>query len=84
MRKTRQNKNIGLWSPSCVQHGFTDNIPFADERWKVKGLTVAEAIQNFLNNSENGQWLLDDGPWPTNEGCSGRSHNKINNILNRI
>lgn len=37
----------------------------------MKGYTVADAIQRFLNDPNHPDWLVDDGPWPTNAGCNG-------------
>jgi len=40
-------KDVGVWAPSCVQHGFTDMSSFNDPKYKVpstSGLMVYEAI----------------------------------------
>ena len=45
--------NAGVWSPSCVQHGFTDSPSFNDPRYKVPGLvgkSIPETIAEFLAN----------------------------------
>jgi hypothetical protein len=31
-------KNAGLWSPSCVQHGFSDNPSLNSANYKVPGV----------------------------------------------
>lgn len=41
-------KDVGVWAPSCVQHGYTDMRSFTDSRYKipsVNGPMVSEAIQ---------------------------------------
>lgn len=65
--------DIGLWSPACVQHGFSDERSFTDEHFKVKGVGLAEAVQRFLDNPTEAPWLVDEDPWPSNSGCSGLS-----------
>lgn len=65
--------DIGLWAPACVQHGFSDEISFTDEHYKVKGVSLAEAVQYFINNPNSAPWLQDENPWPSNSGCSGLS-----------
>jgi hypothetical protein len=40
--------NIGLWAPSCIQHGFTGSATFTDPRFQIpsaNGSTVSEAIR---------------------------------------
>ena len=53
-------KDVGLWAPSCAQHGFTDTDTFTDGNFRVGGLTVSEAIQQFLDNPERAPWLIDE------------------------
>ncbi len=31
--------NTGVWSPACVQHGFSDSLSFNDPNYKIPGLT---------------------------------------------
>jgi len=43
--------NLGVWSPSCIQHGFTTTHDFNSPNYKVPGLVgkmMTEAIQEFL------------------------------------
>jgi hypothetical protein len=64
----------GLWSPSCVQHGYTDSSAFNDPRYKVPGLTgksIPETIAEFLAHPEKPPVVVDNVDWPWNEGCSG-------------
>lgn len=47
----RVKADAGVWSPSCVQHGFTDTRSFNDARYKVPGLvgkSIPETIAEFL------------------------------------
>ena len=30
-----ERTDVGAWSPSCVQHGFTDMSSFTDPRFKI-------------------------------------------------
>jgi hypothetical protein len=30
-----QKKNMGVWSPSCVQHGFVNDHSFNDTNYRV-------------------------------------------------
>ncbi len=44
----RIKPHTGVWSPACVQHGFTDSISFNDPHNKIPGLTgkgIPETIQ---------------------------------------
>lgn len=67
-------KDVGLWAPSCVQHGYTDTTTFTDPRFQIpsaNGPTVSEAISQFLENPDSPPWYMDQVPWPYNSGCSG-------------
>ena len=72
-----QTHILGVWGPGCVQHGFTDEFSFSDDKYRVPsgtGMKADEAITQFLKDPENAPWLLDEGVWPaTNEGCNGLS-----------
>lgn len=68
-------KNVGAWSPACVQHGYSDVRTFTDPRFKVKGKMVYEALGEFLQNPDSAPWLVDEQPWPSNKGCSGLETN---------
>ena len=30
-----EKKNVGVWGPACIQHGFSDEGSFANEKYKV-------------------------------------------------
>lgn len=64
-------KNIGIWGPACVQHGFESYASYNNSDYMVNNTTLMQAIENFLNNQNNAQWLLDERKWPENKGCSG-------------
>ncbi len=69
--------DVGMWSPSCVQHGFTDTMSFTDVRITVpsaNGPTIAEAISEFLKDPSNAKVYLDQVPWPYNTACNGISN----------
>jgi hypothetical protein len=45
--------DVGLWAPSCIQHGFSDSNSFNDPSYKVPqktGITLVEALKEFLLN----------------------------------
>jgi hypothetical protein len=47
----RSKKNAGIWSPSCVQHGFSDSLCLSSDSYKVPGLVgkgIVETIREFL------------------------------------
>lgn len=72
----RTKPHTGLWSPSCVQHGYTDSPSFNDPRYKVPGLTgkgIPETITEFLANPEKPPIVVDTVNWPDNKGCNGLS-----------
>jgi len=55
-------KDVGLWAPSCIQHGFTDTSSFTDTKYRVpsgNGPRAFEAIQQFLDNPNQAPWYLD-------------------------
>ena len=65
---------MGLWAPACVQHGFSDDGTFTSGEYRVpsgSGPTLAEAVQEFLDNPAQPKWHLDEMPWPYNAGCNG-------------
>jgi hypothetical protein len=66
--------HTGIWSPSCVQHGYTDSPTFNDPRYKVPGITgktIPETIVEFLQNPLNPPVVVDNVDWPQNKGCNG-------------
>ena len=64
--------DIGVWAPACSGHIFTSD-KFANSDFSVPedGLTVAEAIDQFMLNPEKAPWLVDEDAWPCNRRCSG-------------
>jgi len=36
-RMIKAKPHTGVWSPACVQHGFTDSLSFNDPRYKIPG-----------------------------------------------
>lgn len=71
----RDRKDVGVWGPSCSQHGFIDTDTFTDTNFRVptgSGPMVHEAIQQFLDDPDNAPWYLDEVDWPLNVGCSGK------------
>ena len=73
---------MGVWAPSCVQHGFTDSRTFTDSDFRVpeeRGMTASEAIRQFLADPDHAPWLLDETIWPGNSRCSGLSGQIIRN-----
>lgn len=73
--KIKGSRNdVGIWAPSCVQHGFTDTESFTDGRLTIpsaNGPTIAEAIREFLKDPNNAKVYLDQVPWPYNTACNG-------------
>lgn len=74
-----KKQDLGLWAPACVQHGFSDESPFNDFHYQVGNLKVSEAVQRFIDNPQNPEWLYDAEPWPSNNGCSGIRAGNIRN-----
>ena len=67
-------KSVGFWSPACVQHGFSDDPSFTDNRYQVPGLNgikLYEAISEFVRDPENAKSYIDSVEWPNNKGCNG-------------
>lgn len=63
--------DIGFWSPSCVQHGYSDESSYNNQSYKVNGMTLAAAVQEFLDNPNSAKVYVDTKSWPANVGCSG-------------
>lgn len=64
----------GVWSISCVQHGFLENslnyINSNNYRSPAGfGKSILVAMSNFIIGG-NRQYL-DDVNWPDNQGCNG-------------
>ena len=66
-------KDVGIWGPACVQHGFEDHPSYNSKNFKVNDRTLMNAIERFLENPYEAEWLLDESIWPGNQGCSGLS-----------
>ena len=72
--------DVGVWAPSCVQHGFTDTSTFTSDNFRVPGgfgSTAAEAIEKFLKSPEEGPWLVDEVEWPLNSRCNGYQQSNL-------
>jgi hypothetical protein len=42
------NQRTGLWSPACIQHGFSDSSSFTDGNYRVPsgtGKSVTETVK---------------------------------------
>ena len=66
--------DVGVWSPSCVQHGFGDQPAFNNDAYRIPtgtGLKMSDAIAEFLADPTNAKSHMDDIPWPLNKGCCG-------------
>lgn len=63
----------GMWSIACSQHVYQVYKTMYDselERVPMKtGLTVKDAIQNFVLNHQV-QWTYDQTSWPGNSQCA--------------
>jgi hypothetical protein len=49
----KDKPNFGVWSPSCVQHGFINAQSFQDVNYRVPttyGKEVNDAVMEFLQN----------------------------------
>lgn len=47
-RMIKAKPHTGVWSPACVQHGFTDSLSFNDPRYKIpgeNGKSIPQTIQ---------------------------------------
>ena len=67
-------KQLSLWAPSCVQHGFSSSDSLTSDNYRVpskSGVTLAEAMKEFLENPAGNKWHMDEVPWPFNYGCNG-------------
>jgi hypothetical protein len=51
--------DVGLWAPACVQHGFSDSPAFTSHNYLVKGVKLADAVQQFINDPTHALWLQD-------------------------
>lgn len=74
LRNLTTLKIAGVWSPSCIQHGFTDDSSFNNAMYRIPsgtGISLPEAIKAFLDNPTGNHIYIDDFGWPANRGCSG-------------
>jgi hypothetical protein len=67
----------GVWSISCVQHGFLENsLNFVNSNnYRTPanyGKTLLIAMGYFINGA--GREFVDDVNWPDNAGCNGLSN----------
>lgn len=72
---TDARTDVGIWAPSCIQHGFEIYGSYDSDSYKIpsgSGTTLLDAIKQFLDNpvSEGNLWI-DQVGWPDNQGCSG-------------
>ena len=65
-----------------MQHGFSNTASFTDDRFQVQGFKVVDAVSKFVSDNLEGKnlkgeeiWLVDEGAWPSNTGCSGIDNN---------
>jgi hypothetical protein len=77
MRNLTSVDRNGVWSISCVQHGFIDNsLMFVNSnnyRCPANyGKSILVSISNFLSGGE--RQYIDDVNWPDNAGCNGLSN----------
>lgn len=75
--KLKGNRSeVGVWAPSCAQHGFSDSPSFLNDRFRVpsrSGIMVGEVIAEFLKDPWHARWDMDTVAWPNNQGCNGIS-----------
>ena len=75
MKNFTEVPTVGIWSVSCVQHGFLDPVtPSYIDRSTYRvpattGVTIAEALDSFRKGEE--RIFIDKADWPMNSGCSG-------------
>ena len=79
---TYGHKKVGIWAPSCVQHGFT-HVPeaFNGDSYRIPnsaGMTISSSIATFLSNPDSLVNIhIDTVTWPDNKGCSGTNNQSI-------
>ena len=52
-------KDVGIWGPACIQHGFCDDFSFTGDEYKVPtttGSKLFESVRKFLENPQNAPW----------------------------
>jgi len=63
LKKMRNGrKDVGLWSPACAQHGFSEFHSLNDTNFRVPsgtGKMLYEAINEFLADPDNAPWYMD-------------------------
>lgn len=74
MRNITSVERNGVWSISCVQHGFLENSLGFVNSFNYRspanyGETILIAMSYFLRGF--GRDFVDDVNWPMNEGCNG-------------
>lgn len=57
-------KDIGGWGPACSQHGFSTSQSYYSDKFKVNQTTLMEAIERFLKNPNEAEWLIDERKQP--------------------
>ncbi len=76
---------VGIWAPSCIQHGFIDtSLSFNSDKYRIptiNGIKLSEAIARFIDDPHaKDQFYIDELGWPINTGCSGLD-TKLNNLI---
>jgi hypothetical protein len=63
----------GVWSVSCIQHGFLENGRYYEStNYRIpsgSGVEVNDALLAFMRGGE--RLYIDSVSWPNNSGCSG-------------
>lgn len=74
MKNLTSVERNGVWSVSCVQHGFLENMNFMDsDSYRIpstSGVEINVALASFKSNGE--RVFIDAVDWPYNVGCNGR------------
>lgn len=52
-------KDVGIWGPGCVQHGYEAYPSYNSQNYKVNETTLMDAIERFLAHPDKAEWLLD-------------------------
>lgn len=73
-------KDVGVWGPACVQHGFSDSISYNSNEYRVPttiGDELEDSIKMFLEYPGPDSWKLEEIAWPQNRGCNGKSQKNL-------
>lgn len=74
MKNLTSVEKFGVWSISCVQHGFLEGTLSYVNSYSYRspanyGKTILSAISGYLIGGK--REYIDDVGWPLNEGCNG-------------